>query len=120
MSFSFSEVAASSYSGARALQWPHQGAKTAEAISYLVRCNACGVLKLTLGEDKLIALDEVVESVLGQLGDVGLALSCGEGGESCQKASCETFVLHDGLCCGNPNEAGNETTLQKGKEAQAV
>lgn len=28
MSFSFNVVAASSYSGARALQWPHQGAKT--------------------------------------------------------------------------------------------
>jgi len=28
MSLSFKVVAASSYSGARALQWPHQGAKT--------------------------------------------------------------------------------------------
>lgn len=32
MSFSFSVVAASSYSGARALQWPHQGAKTERSL----------------------------------------------------------------------------------------
>lgn len=54
--------------------------------------------ELTLGEDKLVALDEVVEGVLGQLGDVGLALSFGEGGEGGQKASGETLVLHDVGC----------------------
>lgn len=33
MSFSFRVVAASSYSGARALQWPHHGAKTEPVLS---------------------------------------------------------------------------------------
>lgn len=44
MSFSFSVVAASSYSGARALQWPHHGAKTVQVpqISICISQNTCG------------------------------------------------------------------------------
>lgn len=55
-------------------------------------------MKLTLGENKLVALDKVGKGVLGQLGNVGLALSFGEGGESGQEAGGKTLVLHDGLC----------------------
>lgn len=42
MSFSFRVVAASSYSGARALQWPHHGAKT-ETVFVSCRTNTMSV-----------------------------------------------------------------------------
>jgi hypothetical protein len=95
MSFSLREVAASSYSGARALQWPHQGAKTARRHQVSGRQTQRGIGHLlTLGEDEAIALDELVKGSPRQLGHVRGIISLCDGSEGGQEAGGETLVLH--------------------------
>lgn len=69
MSLSLRAVAASSYSGSRALQWPHHGAKTADRIR---RRNREGEVtgRLTFGENKIVLLDERLKGVLLELSDI--------------------------------------------------
>ena len=50
--------------------------------------------RLTLGEDEVVGLDEVAKGVLGQLMDVGVALSRDHAGEGRQQAVAESLVLH--------------------------
>ena len=57
------------------------------------------LMELTLSKDKVIGLNEVVKSSLCELGDVGFAISFGEGGESGQQAHGNALVQH-GDCCG--------------------
>jgi hypothetical protein len=71
MFFSLRVVAASSYSGARALQCPHQGAKT---VSYCQRCVDDTLMReavLTLCEDEVVLLDETLEGILLEVDNVG-------------------------------------------------
>ena len=72
MSFSFSVVAAVSYSGASALQWPHHGAKTVVvSVVHLeyYKGERNGSL-LTLCENKVVVLDELLEVLGLQLDDI--------------------------------------------------
>lgn len=103
MSFSLREVAASSYSGARALQWPHQGAKTGEDRCQLgnvecVRIGEDGIL--TLCKNKVVGLDEVTEGSLGQLVNVrgSITLGVGEASEDGEQAVGKALVQHCGCC----------------------
>lgn len=71
MSFSFSVVAASSYSGASALQCPHHGAKTgADDVSN----EDYGVTRyrnsLTFCQYQVVFLDELLKRVLCQVMDI--------------------------------------------------
>lgn len=52
---------------------------------------------LTLSENKAVGLDEVLEGSLGQLSDVGLAISSGNSSKGGQKAGGEALVLHCGI-----------------------
>ncbi len=54
-------------------------------------------IKLTLGENQRIGLNEVLEGGLGQSLDIRSTLSLGKGGEGGQLASNELLVLHDVL-----------------------
>lgn len=76
MFFSLRVVAASSYSGARALQCPHQGAKT-EVLSEVRSKYSGEETVLTLCEDEVVLLDETLEGVLLKVDNVG---SGGQGG----------------------------------------
>ena len=53
---------------------------------------------LTLGKDKVIGLDKVVKSVLGELLDVRRRISSGaDGGKGGHQAVSDTLLIHDGL-----------------------
>lgn len=96
MFFSFSWVAASSYSGASALQWPHHGAKTGGRGQSGSIVSIEEKAQRTLGEHKLVALDEVAEGVLGELLNVG---SRGESGGAHEAEYNGLEVLHGGVLC---------------------
>lgn len=94
MFFSFRVVAASSYSGARALQWPHQGAKTAFRRLAKFRTTVRFQVSLTLGEDQVIGVDEVIKGLAGELVDIGLVGSRHQAGEGGEEAEANALVLH--------------------------
>lgn len=98
MFFSLREVAASSYSGARALQWPHHGAKTGSCVLAIRRGTTACVSKRTwrhtLSQDKVVGLDKVLEGVLGQRGDVRLGR--GNGGKGGDDAGGNALLMHGG------------------------
>lgn len=93
MFFSLRVVAASSYSGASALQCPHQGAKT------VLLCQTCagGILVLeavlTLCEDEIVLLDETLEGVCLKVDNVGCGGQggCAEQTQSCEVAHCDVM-----------------------------
>lgn len=52
--------------------------------------------RLTLSEDKIVGLDELVKCVLGKLANIGVG-SRGIGSQSSHKAAGDLLVVHDGL-----------------------
>lgn len=92
MFFSLREVAASSYSGARALQWPHHGAKTVKTdVSGSSSIEALHAKEeLTLSEDDVVALNELVKVVLLQLYDIGSGSGC----RGCEQTESNALGVH--------------------------
>lgn len=92
MFFSLREVAASSYSGARALQCPHHGAKTVEPGCQLSARDRrrWWEEELTLCENNVIGLDKVGEVVLLQLYDIGSGGGC----RSCEQSESKGLGMH--------------------------
>jgi hypothetical protein len=97
MSFSFNVVAASSYSGARALQWPHQGAKTV----FRTKCQRLPQIMIvgeldthTLGKDQRVlwGLHELIERVLLELDDIG----CRDSRRRSEQAESQSLGVHIG------------------------
>lgn len=63
-----------------------------KAFKFKQQNTEAGRRRLTLCQDEIIALDEVVEGLSGQLGDIGLGSD--HGGHGAHQAESNTLMMH--------------------------